>query len=101
MNQLKNRHQIYLNQLEKLRKNIAEDFEYYRIQNSIIDCRLNELVNRDNIEETSEEIAELVAQRAIVKDRSMKLLPLYDLFKNGYDEVLKRIERFESYSPEY
>ncbi|MEI3596740.1 MULTISPECIES: hypothetical protein [unclassified Oceanobacillus] len=100
MNQLNNKYRIYLGQLEKLRKNIVEDFEYYRNQNSIIDRRLNELGRRGNIEENGKEMAELLSQREIVKDRSMKLLPLYDLFKNGYDEVLHRVERFESNSPE-
>lgn len=91
------KYRTYLNHLDGLRKDIESDFEYYRKQNSIIDRRLNELGKRGNIEATAKEMTELLAQRAIVKDRALKLLPLRDFFKNGYDEVLERVERLESY----
>lgn len=91
------KYRAYLNYLDGLRTEIESDFEYYRNQNSIIDRRLNELGKRGNIEATAEEMSELLAQRAIVKDRALMLLPLRDFFKNGYDEVLERIERIESY----
>lgn len=90
-----NMHRKYLNQLDELQKRINEDFEYYSKQNSMIDRRLNELGKRGNIEATAEEMTELLAERAIVKDKALMLLPLRDLFKNNYDEVVERIERLE------
>lgn len=91
------KHRIYLNKLDELQRQITEDFEYYSKQNSAIDCRLNELGKRGDVEATAEEMTELLEQRAVVKDIAIKLLPLRDLFRNGFEEVLERVERAESY----
>lgn len=45
-----NKYRKYLEQLTELRKQIDEDFDYYRKQNSLIDRRLNELGKRGNEE---------------------------------------------------
>ena len=90
-------YRTYLNHLDELQRLINEDFEYYRKQNSAIDRRLNELGKRANIEATAEEMSRLLTERAYVKDEALKLLPLRDFFKNGYDEVMGRIKRAESY----
>jgi len=90
-------YRTYLNHLDELQRLINEDFEYYRKQNSAIDRRLNELGKRANIEATAEEMSRLLTERESVKDEALKLLPLRDFFKNGYDEVMERIERAESY----
>lgn len=92
-----NKYRTYLNGLKELRQLIDEDFEYARKQNSIIDRRLNELGKRGDIEATADEMAELLSQRAIIKDRALMLLPLRDFFKNGFDEAKERVERLESY----
>src|SRR5699024_9231648 len=96
-NLIMNKYRTYLNGLKELRQLIDEDFEYARKQNSIIDRRLNELGKRGDIEATADEMAELLSQRAIVKDRALMLLPLRDFFKNGFDEAKERVERLESY----
>ena len=92
------KHRTYLNQLDELRRHINEDFEYYRQQNSLIDRRINELGKRENVEEVAEDMTELLEQRRIVKDRSIKLLPLRDFFHQNYDEVTERIKKFEEKS---
>ena len=90
-------YRTYLNHLDELHRHIDEDFEYYRKQNSAIDRRLNELGKRADIEATAEEMSRLLSERAVVKDEALKLLPLRDFFKNGYDVVLDRVEQAESY----
>ncbi|WP_182200402.1 hypothetical protein [Paraliobacillus salinarum] len=89
----------YYEQIEQLRIKVEQDFEFYRKMNSLIDRRLNELGKR-NIWSDADEMAELAEQKAMVKDASLRLLPLRDLFKNGWGEVVERKKKFEKYNCE-
>lgn len=88
----------YYNEINKLREKINEDFDYYRKQNSLIDRRLNELGKRGNIRRTAEEMQALLEQRRKVKDASLQLMPLWDLFRHGWCEAEERFQKALSYS---
>ncbi|MBU5265722.1 hypothetical protein [Virgibacillus proomii] len=88
----------YYNEINKLRQKINEDFEFYRKKNSLIDRRLNELGKRGDIRRTADEMQELLKQRQKVKDASLQLMPIWDLFRHGWDEAEERFQRALSYS---
>lgn len=88
----------YYNEINKLRQKINEDFEFYRKKNSLIDRRLNELGKRGDIRRTAAEMQELLKQRQKVKDASLQLMPIWDLFRHGWVEAEERFQRALSYS---
>lgn len=94
---MKKPHEKYVEQLNALCELITADFDFYRELNSQIDRRLNELGKRGNIEETADEMRQLLEDRARVKDTSLKLLPLRDLFRNHYPEVGDRLANLAKY----
>lgn len=90
-------HLKYVEQLNALNELITSDFDFYRNINSQIDRRLNELGKRGNIEANADEMRRLLEERALVKDISLKLLPLRDFFKNGFPEVGDRLARLAEF----
>lgn len=90
-------HEKYVEQLNALNEMILADFDFYRGLNSQIDRRLNELGKRGNIEETAEEMRQLLEERARIKDTALKLLPLRDFFRNGFPEVGERLTRLAEF----
>lgn len=87
----------YIAQLNDICAQVIADFDYWNGQQSAIDRRLNELGARGDINGTVNEIEALIQQRKVAKDTALKLLPLRDFFKNGWDEACERIERAESW----
>ncbi|MEZ7173563.1 hypothetical protein [Sporosarcina sp. OR05] len=90
-------HEKYIDQLNALNELITADFDFYRELNSQIDRRLNELGKRGDIEATADEMRQLLADRARIKDTALKLLPLRDFFRNHYGEVGERLARLAAY----
>lgn len=87
----------YYAEIDRIQALIISDFNYVNKQQSAIDLRLNELGKRGSIEETAAEMEELLIQRRVVKDATLTLLPLRDLFKNGWTEVGERMAKSETH----
>lgn len=86
----------YYAEIDGMRTLLMADFDFHNSQQSAIDKRLNVLGKRGDITQNADEIEALLKQRQVAKSATLSLLPLRDLFKNGWTEVGERMEHSKS-----
>ncbi|MBM7838343.1 hypothetical protein JOC54_001599 [Alkalihalobacillus xiaoxiensis] len=85
----------FYRELENLKTQLEEDFNYYNTRQSMIDKRIKLLQDRNHIAQNAEELEMMLKARREVKERVVQLLPLRDMFKHEWDEVKDRLKRAE------
>ncbi|MED4127486.1 hypothetical protein [Shouchella miscanthi] len=85
----------YFKEIESLKIELEEDFDYYNTRQSMIDKRIKLLQNRKFNEQNAIELEMMLKSKREVKERVMQLLPLRDMFKHEWEDVCERLARAE------
>ncbi|WDF02742.1 hypothetical protein [Shouchella hunanensis] len=85
----------FFDEIENLKLELEEDFDYYNKRQSMIDKRIKLLQNRKFNEQNSIELEMMLKSKREVKERVMQLLPLRDMFKHEWEDVCERLARAE------
>jgi ABC-type ATPase involved in cell division len=85
----------FFGEIESLKKQVEEDFDYYNTRQSMIYKRIKLLQGRDLTEENAAELEQMLKAKREVKERVMQLLPLRDMFKHEWTDVCDRLKNAE------